>query len=118
MTDISRKVTSDWDEYWSYDSGNDVKKNFFAYKVGTGIIEDSNSIFYKTSQWDVFITSMSIGRYYNERKERRESVAKADKPSLTFEHKKRNHSSQKGRGYQIIFLIIILSLLAYKLLIS
>ena len=57
-------------------------------------------------------------RYYNERKERRESIEKADKPSLTFEYKKRNHSLQKGRGYQIIFLIIILSLLAYKLLIS
>jgi len=57
-------------------------------------------------------------RYYNGRNARRESIAKADKPSLTFEHKKRNHSLQKGRGYQIIFLIIILSLLAYKLLIS
>ena len=54
-------------------------------------------------------------RYYNER---RRSVAKADKPSLTFEHEKRNHSLEKGRGYQIIFLIIILSLFAYKLLIS
>ena len=67
MTDV-RKITSDWDEYWSYDTGVDVKKNFFAYKVGTGIIEDSNSIFYRKLQWDVFITSMSIGRYYNERK--------------------------------------------------
>ena len=57
-------------------------------------------------------------RYYNEIKERRESIAKANKLPLTFEHKKRNHSLQKGRGYQIIFLIIILSLLAYKLLIS
>jgi len=57
-------------------------------------------------------------RYYDERKERRGSIAKADKPSLTFEHKERNHSLQKGRRYQIIFLIIILSLLAYKLLIS
>ena len=56
-------------------------------------------------------------RYYNKRKERRESMTKADKSSLIFEYKKRNHSLQKGRGYQIIFLIIILSLLAYKLLI-
>ena len=47
-----------------------------------------------------------------------ESIIKSEKSSLTFEHNKRNHSSQKGRGYQIIFLIIILSLLAYKLLIS
>jgi len=57
-------------------------------------------------------------RYYNERKARKESIGGADEPSLTFEHTKRNHSSQKARGYQIIFLIIILSLLAYKLLIS
>lgn len=57
-------------------------------------------------------------RYYNKQKDRRESITQADKPSLIFEHKKRNHSSQKGRGFQIIFLIIILSLLAYKLLIS
>lgn len=54
-------------------------------------------------------------RYYNKK---RESIMKSEKSSLTFEHNKRNHSSQKGRGYQIIFLIIILSLLAYKLLIS
>ena len=67
MTDV-RKITADWDEYWSYDSGNDAKKNFFAKGVATGIVEDENSIFYGKLQWDVFIYSMAIGIHFDERK--------------------------------------------------
>ena len=57
-------------------------------------------------------------RYYNKNKERRESLEKERKSPLRFKHGNRQHAIQKGRGYRILFLIIILSLLTYKLLIG
>ena len=66
MTDI-KKITVDWNEYWSYDAGVDIKKNFFATGTTGGIIDDENSIFHDKLLWDVFIHSMAIGRHYNER---------------------------------------------------
>jgi hypothetical protein len=57
-------------------------------------------------------------RYYDERKERRERLLKEEKSPLKFKGNNLKNSVQKGRKYRILFLIIILSLLAYKLLIN
>mgnify|MGYP001566492413 CR=1 FL=1 len=57
-------------------------------------------------------------RYYDKQKERRAQLIKKGKSPLKFKHSNRKHPSQKGRGYRIILLIIILSLLFYKLLIK
>jgi len=57
-------------------------------------------------------------RYYDERKERREQLLKQGKSPLKFKRTNLKHPAQKGRRYRILFLIIILSLLAYKLLIN
>lgn len=71
--------------------------------------------FFKTQKAKQFTF---IPRYYNERKERINNINKEEKYVLPFDYKKRNHSLAKGKRYQIIFFIIILSLLTYKLLIS
>jgi len=52
-------------------------------------------------------------RYYDQKKERKDG-----KSPLKFKRNKVNNPAQKGRKYRILFLIIILSLLAYKLLIN
>jgi hypothetical protein len=57
-------------------------------------------------------------RYYNERKERREQLLKEEKPTLKFKRNNMKYPSQKARKFRILFLIIILSLLAYKLIIT
>ena len=57
-------------------------------------------------------------RYYDRNKERREQLIKQRKSPLKFKRNKVKPSTQKGRKYRILFLIIILSLLAYKLLIN
>tara|TARA_B110000003_G_C16648678_1_gene533199 strand:+ start:361 stop:600 length:240 start_codon:yes stop_codon:yes gene_type:complete len=57
-------------------------------------------------------------RYYDERKERREQLEKEGKSTLKFKRNNLKNPVQKGRKYRIIFMIIILSLLAYKLLIN
>jgi len=57
-------------------------------------------------------------RYYDKRKERREQLLKEKRSPLRFKRNNLNTSVQKGRKYRILFLIIILSLLAYKLLIN
>ena len=57
-------------------------------------------------------------RYYDQNKERREQLRKEGKSPLKFKRNKVKPSTQKGRKYRILFLIIILSLLAYKLLIN
>tara|TARA_B110000914_G_scaffold219374_1_gene227950 strand:- start:351 stop:590 length:240 start_codon:yes stop_codon:yes gene_type:complete len=57
-------------------------------------------------------------RYYDEKKERREQLLKEGKSPLKFKRTNLKHPAQKGRRYRILFLIIILSLLAYKLLIN
>jgi len=56
-------------------------------------------------------------RYYDERKERRMQIQKEQKANIKFN---RNHTKkkEKGRKRKIAFLIIILSLLAYKLIIN
>ena len=62
MTDV-RKIIADWNEYWSYDAGDETKKNFFAKGVEKGVVDDRNSMFYKKIQWDVFLYSMAIGKH-------------------------------------------------------
>jgi hypothetical protein len=57
-------------------------------------------------------------RYYDQNKERREQLIKQDKSPLKFKRNKVKPSTQKGRKYRILFLIILLSLLAYKLLVN
>ena len=57
-------------------------------------------------------------RYYEQNKERRDQLMKEGKLPLKFKRNKIKHPAQKGRKYRILFLIIILSLLAYKLLIN
>ena len=57
-------------------------------------------------------------RHYNERKERREQLLNEGKHTLKFKRSNMKYPSQKARKFRIIFLIIILSLLAYKLIIT
>ena len=57
-------------------------------------------------------------RYYDQNKERREQLIKQEKSPLKFKRNKVKYPAQKGRKYRILFLIIVLSLLAYKLLIN
>ena len=70
--------------------------------------------FFKTSSAKSF---SFIPRYYDEHKERRERLKNGEEASIKF---KRNHAKkqQKGRVIRIVFLIIVLSLLAYKLIIN
>ena len=56
-------------------------------------------------------------RYYNERKERREQLEKGAKANIKF-NRRHNKNNQKARNIRIIFLFIVLSLLAYKLIIN
>ena len=56
-------------------------------------------------------------RYYDEEKDRRKQLEKGGKTNIKF-HKNHTKKKEKGRGIRIVFLIIILSLLAYKLLIN
>ena len=57
-------------------------------------------------------------RYYDERKERIKQLKKEGKSPLKFKRQKMKHPAQKVRARIIIFLIIILSLLAYKFIIN
>ena len=57
-------------------------------------------------------------RHYDQNKERREQLIKQEKSPLKLKKNRIKHPPQKGRKYRILFLIIILSLLAYKLLIN
>ena len=57
-------------------------------------------------------------RYYDAQKERREQLKKEGKSPLKFKRTNIKHPAKKGRKYRILFLIIILSLLAYKLIIN
>ena len=57
-------------------------------------------------------------RYYNEKKERREQLLKEEKSPLKFQRNNLKSPPQKARKFRILFLIIILSLLAYKLIIT
>lgn len=57
-------------------------------------------------------------RYYDAKKERREQLKKEGKATLKFKRTNLKNPAQKGRKYRILFLIIILSLLAYKLIIN
>jgi len=57
-------------------------------------------------------------RYYNESKERREQLLKEEKSPLKFKRNNLKSPPQKARKFRILFLIIILSLLAYKLIIT
>lgn len=56
-------------------------------------------------------------RYYDEKKERREKLKKGEKTNLKLNKSNRKNNS-KGRSTKIIFLIIILSLLAYNFVIN
>jgi len=57
-------------------------------------------------------------RYYNEREKRREQLLKEEKSPLKFKRNNLKYPPQKARKFRILFLIIILSLLAYKLIIT
>ena len=56
-------------------------------------------------------------RYYDRRKERREQLKKGTKENIRF-NREYTQKEQKGRSMKIVFLIIILSLLAYKIIIN
>ena len=71
--------------------------------------------FFKASNVKLFSFK---ARYYNEMKERREQLLKEKKTPLKFKRNNLKSSPQKARKFRILFLIIILSLLAYKLIIT
>ena len=56
-------------------------------------------------------------RYYSERKERIEQLLEGKKSNIKFS-RSHQQNKQKGRNIRVLFLIIILSLLAYKLIIN
>tara|TARA_B100001142_G_C13867527_1_gene474735 strand:- start:4 stop:240 length:237 start_codon:yes stop_codon:yes gene_type:complete len=56
-------------------------------------------------------------RYYDKTKERREQLEKGAKANIKF-NRKHTKNNQKARNIRIIFLFIVLSLLAYKLVIN
>jgi hypothetical protein len=59
-----------------------------------------------------------IPRYYSERKNKIERLSNEDKSTLKFKRGVTKKTSQKARKSRILFLIIILSLLSYKLIIT
>ena len=71
--------------------------------------------FFKTPQAKKFSFKP---RYYDAQKERREELIKQKKSALKFKRNKIKNPAEKGKKYRVLFLIIILSLLAYKLLIN
>jgi len=56
-------------------------------------------------------------RYYNEKKERHEQLFQGRKTNIKF-HRQHRRKASKGRYIRMIILIIILSLLAYKIIIN
>ena len=56
-------------------------------------------------------------RYYSKGKERKKQNSATKKTTLKFRRLNQNKITQNERRYKIIFFIIILSLLSYKLLI-
>ena len=70
--------------------------------------------FFKTSRAKSFSFKP---RYYSIEKERRESLKQARKAKFNF-RKNRSNQKEKGRIIRTIFLIIILSLLAYNFIIN
>ena len=56
-------------------------------------------------------------RYYDKSKERIEAIKKGKRAKIKF-NKEHNQKNEKVRNLRIIFLIIILSLLAYKFIIN
>ena len=56
-------------------------------------------------------------RYYDKRKERIKQMIKGGRVDIKFNTDNLITTTQKGRNYKIIFLIIILSLLAYSTII-
>ena len=56
-------------------------------------------------------------RYYDKIKERRETLKKGTSAKIKF-NRENNQKNEKARNMRIIFLIIILSLLAYKFIIN
>tara|TARA_B100001758_G_C18332904_1_gene569873 strand:- start:1016 stop:1252 length:237 start_codon:yes stop_codon:yes gene_type:complete len=58
-----------------------------------------------------------IPRYYDAKKERKEELLNSKIKSIKFRRKSLPKNMKNERRYKIIFLIIILSLLSYKLII-
>lgn len=56
-------------------------------------------------------------RYYDERKQRIDQLEKGVKPNIRFNRNYTN-KKEKTRKMKIVFLIILLSLLAYKVIIN
>ena len=63
MTDI-RKITSDWNEYWSYDTGDDAKKRFFAKGTDSSIVEDEKDSI-TIASYGTFSTGINIHNIHN-----------------------------------------------------
>ena len=59
-----RKYTYDWDEFWSYDTGNEEIKNFFSRDSPYSAVNaPAGSFFHETILWDVFVYAMAIGKF-------------------------------------------------------
>ena len=59
-----KKYTYDWDEFWSYDTGNEESKDFFSkdspYSAANA---PEGSFFSDAITWDVFVYAMAIGKF-------------------------------------------------------
>ena len=62
-----KKYTYDWDEFWSYDTGNEEAKDFFSkdspYSAANA---PEGSFFSDAITWDVFVYAMAIGKFQDD----------------------------------------------------
>ena len=64
-----KKITADWDEYWSYDTANDSKKIFFSRDSPTSAVNTVGSFFHNKLLWEVFVYAMAIVKYLYDKSE-------------------------------------------------
>ena len=59
-----KKYTYDWDEFWSYDTGNDESKDFFSKDSPYSAVNAPETSFFSDAiTWDVFVYAMAIGKF-------------------------------------------------------
>ena len=59
-----KKYTYDWDEFWSYDTGNEEVKDFFSKDSPYSAVNAPETSFFSDAiTWDVFVYAMAIGKF-------------------------------------------------------
>ena len=65
----TRKLTYDWEPYFSYDKTDDEVVSFYSADRPESATNDAGSIFYKKTLWDIFVYAMAIGKSKELRKQ-------------------------------------------------